>query len=775
MTKQLQSGISFFLNFLVCFLLCATTALAQTSPATDLPKAAAAPAKISLAVGAVKVTAATTRALTERGQVNELGRITEAMDSQIISAFQDTRKFDVIARSDLGDLIKEQDLGASGNTDANDANVAKAGKVAGAQYMIVTSITDFQDNVQTAKFEGIGKEATKRIVTLLCVCKMYNTTSGKLLESTSFRVDNSDFVRNAEYVTSEKGASLTEKAIVDLAGLMSAKIANRIIDVLLPAKILAMTDGVATINRGDGTGVKAEQIWQISAQGKGLVDPDTGEVLGKEEVAVGWMKITDVQPKFAKGELCGANTGVDIGCVARLSTRTTCPATVDAAKPAPQTSPGAVSGRGEIDEAEFAVRDNVSSTQTDTSTAPSIPTTTQAPLATDTHSAKPISGPPYTAAIFIKNRCKDIAGDKVSILEDMMVARLEGACFKIISREDVINSLSKFATGGPNQGTQATLTGEAKTVRDAIEVLQGGAERYEDLDKLLSNQSSATALAGNMGCQYVLIGSLTSFDNSVKNFQDERLGVKTENITYTLTGTYKVLDTSSGKMFISGETSGVETYRNTQNLNTQLTLTGPLFKQVADGMCQQLLSKCEQRKVVAPTDSAASGLSIVCTMQDLTVPELVKNETGNYVFTGNNLNMQPTQLSAIVELDGVVIGSAPSPNMAPLPATAGMHKLSVSRAGFKTWQKTINVRAGVPTELIIPLQLDAPSYERWLTNTAFLQNVKEKQQLTDAQVEQMNAFAQYLRNSKMSVDYKVNTTQAPVTIYPGILGGQIIP
>ena len=772
MTTLISFGMSFLPRVFMSCVLCATTALAQTVPTTDPAKPTTAPAKISLAVGAVKVTAATTRALTERGQVNELGRITEAMDSQIISAFQDTRKFDVIARSDLGDLMKEQDLGASGNTDANDANVAKAGKVAGAQYMIVTSITDFQDNVQTAKFEGIGKEATKRIVTLLCVSKMYNTTSGKLLESTSFRVDNSDFVRNAEYVTSEKGASLTEKAIVDLAGLMSAKIANRMIDVLLPAKILAMTDGVATMNRGDGTGVKAGQIWQISAQGKDLVDPDTGEVLGKEEVSVGWIKITDVQPKLSKGELCGPNTGVDVGCVVRVSTRATCPA---AAELAPQTAPGAVSGCGEMFEADFFAREMSAPTQTGATSAPASTPSAQAPSTMNANVMKPVAGPPYTAAIFIKNRCKDIAGDKVSILEDMMVARLEGACFKIISREDVINSLSKFATGGPNQGTQATLTGEAKTVRDAIEVLQGGAERYEDLDKLLSNQSSATALAGNMGCQYVLIGSLTSFDNSVKNFQDERLGVKTENITYTLIGTYKVLDAATGKMIISGETSGVETYRNTPNLNTQLTLTGPLFKQVAAGMCQQLLVKCDQNKVTAPTDSAASGLTIVCTMQDLTVPELVKNDAGNYVFTGNNLNMQPTQLSAIVELDGVVIGSAPSPSMAPLPATAGMHKLSVSRAGFKTWQKTINVRAGVPTELIIPLQLDAPSYERWLTNTAFLQNVKEKQQLTDAQVEQMNAFAQYLRNSKMSVDYKVNTTQAPVTIYPGILGGQIIP
>jgi curli biogenesis system outer membrane secretion channel CsgG len=134
MTTLISFGMSFLPRIFMSCVLCATTALAQTVPTTDPAKPTTTPAKISLAVGAVKVTAATTRALTERGQVNELGRITEAMDSQIISAFQDTRKFDVIAQSDLGDLMKEQDLGASGNTDANDANVAKAGKVAGAPH-----------------------------------------------------------------------------------------------------------------------------------------------------------------------------------------------------------------------------------------------------------------------------------------------------------------------------------------------------------------------------------------------------------------------------------------------------------------------------------------------------------------------------------------------------------------------------------------------------------------------------------------------------------------
>ncbi|MCE9619124.1 MAG: PEGA domain-containing protein [Planctomycetes bacterium] len=751
MINSRAAGSAFFKLVFSCVLLCGAAARAQ------VPAESATPAggKLSLAVGAVKVTAATTRTLTDRGQINELGRVTEALDAQLVPAFQETRKFDVVARSDLGDLIKEQDLGASGNADAGDPNVAKAGKLAGARYMVVASITDFQDNVQTAEFEGIGKKATKRIVSLMCVAKMYESNTGKLLESASLRIDNSDFVRNPEYLTSEKGASLTEQAIVDLAAMMSSKIANRMMDVLFPAKILALTDGVATINRGDGTGVKADQIWQVSAQGKELVDPDTREVLGREEVSIGWIRITEVQSKFSKGTVCGSDLGIDVGCVARLSNQTACPA----------NAPGGASMKSESRAAGSMV--------------PAAPTPTMSPgAATPTLQSGGASAPaatPYTAAIFITNRCKDIAVDKVSILEDLMVARLEGACFRIISREDVINSLSKLAATGPNQGTQGTPTGEAKTARDVIEVLKGGAERYEDLDKLLSDQSSATALAGNLGCQYVLIGSLTSLDNNVKNFQDERLGVKTENVTYTLTATYKILDAATGRMFVSGEAAGEETYRNTPNLNTQLTLTGPLFKQVSAGMCRQLLAKCGQNQVGAPSESATGGLSVTCTMQDLTVPELVKNDAGRFEFTGNSMHVQPSQLSAVVEIDGVVVGSVPTPNLAALPANSGLHKVAVSRAGFKTWEKTINIRAGGTTELVVPMQLDEPGYERWLANTAFLQNTKEKQQLTDAQVEQMKAFAEYLRNSKFSVDYKVNTTQAPVTIYPGIYGGQIIP
>ena len=72
--------------------------------------AASPPAKLSLAVGAVKVTPALEATLAQRGQVLELGRVQQSLDPQLTAAFQASRKFELVARSDLKDVLLEQDL-----------------------------------------------------------------------------------------------------------------------------------------------------------------------------------------------------------------------------------------------------------------------------------------------------------------------------------------------------------------------------------------------------------------------------------------------------------------------------------------------------------------------------------------------------------------------------------------------------------------------------------------------------------------------------------------
>ena len=46
-----------------------------------------------------------------------------------------------------------------------------------------------------------------------------------------------------------------------------------------------------------------DQVWRVFAVGKELIDPDTKEVLGKEEVEIGKVRVTDVLPKFSKASI----------------------------------------------------------------------------------------------------------------------------------------------------------------------------------------------------------------------------------------------------------------------------------------------------------------------------------------------------------------------------------------------------------------------------------------------------------------------------------------
>ena len=76
------------------FALCATFAMGQET----------------LAISSVKPTPALQKALTGAGKGTSLDRVIEAFDSQLIDRVNATRKFTIVGRSELKDLLKEQDL-----------------------------------------------------------------------------------------------------------------------------------------------------------------------------------------------------------------------------------------------------------------------------------------------------------------------------------------------------------------------------------------------------------------------------------------------------------------------------------------------------------------------------------------------------------------------------------------------------------------------------------------------------------------------------------------
>jgi curli biogenesis system outer membrane secretion channel CsgG len=728
-------------------------ALAIVSAHAQEPSGAP-PAKLSLAVGAVKVTPALVSTLEQRGQARELGRVQESLDPQLTAAFQATRKFDLVARADLKDVILEQDLSGSGNVDKADPAAAKSFKLAGARYVVVSTIDDFQDNVQEAEFKEIGKKATRRQVRLSVIAKIYDTTTGRLLESANLQLDNSAFVRNPEFLTGEKGSNLTEKALQELARQMAEKVAARVVDVLLPAKVLAVRDGQVTLNRGDGTGIAVGQAWAVFAQGEALIDPDTGENLGSEEVRVGSIRITSVLPKTAVGELCGENRGVAKGCILRVSNDgcgnvapTSSPAPPP--PPVPQASPGAVRGfdwEGEEPPALPPLPASPAAAPATQSTAP-----TKAPVAPAgnppaTTAAEPTGSVRPVAAIFVKNRGCKIDPEKVMVMEDFVVARVGELCFTTLSREDVINAVKRFSPAGANAGTPQDPMAEA--------------------DRLLSDQTSAVALARNMNADYVLTVSLTSLVSQIQKF--EGYGVQTEVLSQTLDATYRLLDRAQGTVIDSGSASATEQLRGTPNLQQGADLIDPLIKQVAANLTAVMAKQCKARTLPPPAALDGAGFTVSCTMLDVNVPNIVMDPASNrYTVAANPLSVSP--LGVAVDVDGITVGTTPN----AFRTTPGLHKLRLRAPGLKPWEGTVNISNGF--DLKVAMQMEEATWKRWLETATVLQQLKQGQQLTDAQVDLIRGVATFFSNSNYSVNWKVDTKQAPAVVVPSFWGGAVLP
>ncbi len=283
-------------------LLALTSALALVSSALI---AQPAPGLKKIGISDVKPSPAIVAKAAANGTRNSLERVVEALDSQLIDRVHATRKFDVIARSDLSSILKERDF-AGGNF-----------KVSGVDYLLVTSIDDFQDYSETRTFAAIGKTASWRIIRLAAVGKIYEASTGRLIESANLPLEIRDQEENPADDT--KNGELSDRLLEDITSQMADKIANRVVDVIYPARVIAKMDKEVTINRGDGTDIAVGQVWNVYAQGKELIDPDTGASLGREELRVGQVRIRRITPKFSIADVL-EDTGIDQGAILRPAT-----------------------------------------------------------------------------------------------------------------------------------------------------------------------------------------------------------------------------------------------------------------------------------------------------------------------------------------------------------------------------------------------------------------------------------------------------------------------
>jgi len=696
--------------------LMAATASVALSTAQSPPTAAVAE-KPRLAIRAIAATPAVTAQAKVDGTDNALMQIEQGADVQLLSALEATRRFEIVARADLPSIIKEQDLTQSGNVNVLDPQAARAFQLAGARYVATLTISNYQEVVErTDLLNQFGtSKAERRTINLQAVLKIFDSTTGSLFRSTQVTLSESA-VNEIMPGVEQKGVK-TNVVLGAVAKKLASDVANAIADSLAPARVIGYTLGQITFNRSAESGVSTGQIYEVFVPGSAMIDPDTGEQLGAEEVHVGWARVTDAGTRFSTAQAI-EDRGIDRGAMLRLRTQGL-PAGVDPNAKATGSSasaPGAASTS-----ASPSTPASVPATSAPTTN----PAATNAPATMDPAAIAPAASAPIRMAIFVKQRPVSVAPEKVSVFEDLVSADSTGPGVQIIRREDLVNAVNRLAPAGPNAGTD--LLGS------------------EAVDRILSNQTSAVQLAAQMQADVILTASITALQRFKRRLDDPSTGTHTDVDQWTLVTTYGLIDGVTGASLAAGTVQSDYAKRDTPELKVEVDAIDVLLRDAASRIGAAVRATvADTRTRLAATPAADVMVKFTAVLADLSIPDVRTNEAGEYVVGANNYNLQP--MNVLVKVDGVAMGAAPG----AFPLRPGLHRARFERPGLEPVEMMVNAREGL--EISVPLQFTPEGRANWQRDAVFFNDLKNGAVMRDAELIKVRAVADFLRQSNIRLD-----------------------
>jgi len=698
---------------------------------------AQAPTKPRLAIQDISATPAVMQqaaAAAGEEQLNVLQQILQGADSQLMDTINKTKRFDIVARSKWKSIIREQEIATSGDVNPADPQTARAFMMAGAKYVATITVDNYQDITARMQFEGgFGQGAgERREIQLQATLQIFDTTTAVMLESGSITLSEADI--NEVLPGARETGRATNALIGKVTKLFATQSANLIMNRLAPAKVLAYTMGNITFNRGEGTGIEIGQYWEVFHPGEEMIDPDTGESLGAEEIPLGWAQVTQVTPKFSKAR-CLEDYGIDRGNIMRLSAEGL-PGTIDpnsrcsgsasprasappAASPPPiQNVPAAPSPHSTTRCPECGQPILAASPPPSAIPSPVQNTPVQTPPAPSSTAAEPV-----TLALFIRDVSPEVPDQKVMVLENYLNSCLTDRKIAIINRADVLNAVSGLANDGPNVGTGNPINTET--------------------ERLLSDQTSAVALARNLGADGLVMATITSLQEDRREIRDPQRG-NYDNIFYTLDVAWTVVDGGTGSTIASNIAQARQGIRQTSTQRMTFNID-TLLRDAATQACQGIqlaMARPDTRRPVAAANEVPVQIRV--TLADLSVPEIRQQDDGSYIIGANRYQLEPMACNVMV--DGVMAGSAPG----VIYMTPGMRRIRIERPMVQPYEKYLNAKAGLMIN--VPLALSAEGRRQWQEQTRFFEELKNGAVLRDTQLKEAEAMAEFMRNSSMNID-----------------------
>lgn len=296
--------------------LLAVPALAQdagapANPPPPQPQPPAAPTKASLAVMPFTFNVEVLRQDGDDIKLAIRTFETSAFTNKFITALVNTRKFDVVERSRVDELVNEMQMSESGLMDARRA--ARAGQMIGADYFLMGEISVFTINVTWRPIPSTTRWSRVINATIIVDMRIVDTRTSRVVAA-----DKGEVREETRSMHDAQVATVFPPDMIDgLQRRLCEQLTLKTIDGVYPIRIIGFTGGTVSLNRGEGGGLQVGQLLDVFSEGEEMIDPDTGESLGSEEVKVGQVRVTEVLARFSKAVPVGTNMTVPNGAICR--------------------------------------------------------------------------------------------------------------------------------------------------------------------------------------------------------------------------------------------------------------------------------------------------------------------------------------------------------------------------------------------------------------------------------------------------------------------------
>jgi curli biogenesis system outer membrane secretion channel CsgG len=255
----------------------------------------------------------------------------------IETAVVNTGKFRIMERGDQGTaiLLDEQNRAKAGLVTSN--TPGKIGGFEGVDFKVYGAITaggaSNRRNVGASTAMQVGGRLMGGFGALgnamggaMIANSNCNDSSAGLAIDIRITDGSTGELKYAKHITQTQqgGTTCGATSQVDINGLMrsaSERISMGLVTIMYPVKVVDVDDdGSVMLNYGEGL-LEPGDVFALMQQGKEIVDPDTGAVLGHKESYLGLVQISDVEPKMSKAKMVSNFAAPPpVGTVAREAT-----------------------------------------------------------------------------------------------------------------------------------------------------------------------------------------------------------------------------------------------------------------------------------------------------------------------------------------------------------------------------------------------------------------------------------------------------------------------